>query len=276
MMGERAGEGSDPGPAELFERFFGPAIFVPWTQVLLEHAEPRPSEQVLDLGCGTGTVARQVALRLQDEGTVVGLDNDPDMLRVARQRASSENVTVEWIEADAMDIELPDDAFDLVLCQQGLQFFPEPLRALREAARVLRTGGRIALNVWKPLAHHPVYEALFEAEARHLDADLDTVATPFTFGDTDRLSSLMDDAGFEDVQITERTLNVEFSDPDTFVTLTVMAGAAVLPELAVEDEDERSALIEAVSRDSADVLEQYRDGDHLAFPMPNQIATGFA
>lgn len=58
--------------------------------------------------------------------------------------------------------------------------------------------------------------------------------------------------------------------------LTVMAGAAVVPELALDDEEERSALIEAVSRDSADVLEEYRDGDRLAFAMPNQMAIGYA
>ena len=267
---------SDPGPAELFEQFFGPTIFAPWTRVLLEHAEPRPTEQVLDLACATGTVARQTAPIVQDDGRVVGLDIDPDMLRVARQRAASENVSVEWVQGDAMDVDLPDDSFDLVLCQQGLQFFSEPGRALREAARLLRKGGRIALNVWKPLAHHPVYEALLEAEARHLGADLDTVATPFTFGDADRLTDLMNGAGFDDVEVTERCLDVQFPDPDTFVMLTVMAGAAVVPELALDDEEERSALIEAVSRDSADVLEEYRDGDRLAFAMPNQMAIGYA
>lgn len=267
--------GGEPAPAELFERFFGPSIFVPWTRVLLDFAEPEPGERVLDLACATGIVARQVARLLGAEGRVVGLDVDPGMLRVARERASSEGVTVEWREADATDTGLPEACFDLVLCQQGIQFFDDPQGALREALRVLDEEGRIALNVWKPLAHHPVYEALLEAEARYLGADLDTVATPFTFGDSARLSALMDAAGFRDVEVSERTLDVEFPDPDTFVALTVMAGAAVVPELALESE-ERSALIEAVSRDSADVLERHRDGDRLAFAMPNQIAVGYA
>lgn len=266
----------EPAPAELFEQFFGPTIFTPWTRVLLDHAQPEPGERVLDLACATGIVARQVAPLVGDAGRVVGLDIDPGMLRVARERASLDSVTVDWREGDATDLDLPDDSFDLVLCQQGLQFFAEPARALREAIRVLETGGRIVLNVWKPLVHHPVYEALLEAEARHLGADLDTVATPFTFGDSDRLSALMNEAGFEKIEVTERTLEVEFPEPDTFVTLTVMAGAAVVPELALETDAERSALIDAVSRDSADVLERYRNGDRLAFAMPNQIAVGFA
>lgn len=268
--------GGEPAPAELFEQFFGPSIFIPWTRVLLDHAEPEPGERVLDLACATGIVARQVAPLVGDAGRVVGLDIDSGMLRVARERSSSDGVEVEWREDDATDTGLPAASFDLVLCQQGIQFFEEPESALREARRVLGVGGRMVLNVWKPLAHHPVYEGLLEAEARYLGADLDTVATPFTFGDSERLSALMHGAGFQDVEVTEQTLDVEFPDPDTFVALTVMAGAAVVPELALESEEERSALIEAVSRDSAEVLERHRDGDRLAFAMPNQIAVGYA
>lgn len=271
---ETAGE--RPAPAELFESFFGPTIFTPWTRELLDYADPGPGDRVLDLACATGIVAREAAPLVGEAGRVVGLDVDPGMLRVARERAASEGVTVEWREGDAADLDLPDGSFDLVVCQQGLQFFAEPVRALREAGRVLDVGGRIVLNVWQPLGQHPVYEALLEAEARHLGADLGTVATPFTFGGSDRLSAVMEEAGFEEIEITERTLDVRFPEPDTFVALTVMAGAAVVPELALESEEERTALIEAVSRDSADVLERYREGDRLAFAMPNQIAVGLA
>ena len=267
---------SEPGPAELFEQFFGPTIFTPWSSVLLDHAEPGPGEHVLDLGCATGIVARRTAPRVADEGRVVGLDIDPDMLRVAGERAAAEGVAVDWREGDATDLDFPDDTFDLVLCQQGLQFFSDPAAALREAARVLVDGGRIALNVWQPLENHPVYSALLEAEARHLGEDLEDVATPFTFGGAGRLERLLREAGFERTEVTERTMGVEFPEPDTFVALTVMAGAAVVPEVALNDPDERAALIEAVGRDSADVLERYRDGERLSFPMPNQIGIAYA
>lgn len=266
----------EPGPAELFEQFFGPSIFTPWSRVLLDHAEPEVGEHVLDLGCATGIVARRTAPRVGDEGRVVGLDIDPDMLRVAEERAAAEGITVEWHEGDAADLDFADDTFDLVLCQQGLQFFTDPAAALREAARVLVDGGRIALNVWQPLENHPVYSALLEAEARHLDEELEDVATPFTFGGAECLEELLREAGFEGTEIIERTLVAEFPEPDTFVALTVMAGAAVVPEVALDDPDERAALIEAVGRDSADVLERYRDGERLSFPMPNQIGIAYA
>lgn len=261
-----------PSPAELFERFFGPSIFTPWTRVLLDRAAPRPGERVLDLACATGTVARAVASRIGEEGRVVGVDLDEDMLSVARDRAASEGVSVEWRREDAAELDLPDDAFDLVLCQQGVQFFTDPGAALRETRRVLDHEGRLALNVWQPLERHPVYASLLGAEAEYLDAELDVVARPFTFGGAERLRDLLEDAGFDEVEITERTLEVEFPEPETFVALTVMAGAAVVPELAPDDEEEREALIRYVTEESGGVLRRYREGDRLRFPMPNLIA----
>lgn len=265
-----------PSPARLFESFFGPSIFVPWTELLLDRADPKPGERILDLACATGIVARHAAPLAGEEGDVVGVDLNPEMLDVARERASGEGVSIDWRLGDAAELDLPDDAFDLVLCQQGLQFFDDPEGALSEARRVLDDGGRMVLSVWQPLERHPVYRALLEAEARHLGANIDDVATPFAFGDDERTRSMLDQAGFEEVEVEEHTMDVVFNDPETFVALTVMAGAAVLPDMAVDDPAERDALIGAIRRESEDVLERHRNGDSLKFPMPNYMATAYA
>lgn len=265
----------EPNPAELFESFFGPSIFSPWARVLLENADPGPGERVLDLACATGIVARNVAPMVGEEGTVVGLDISPDMLAVAREREPAD-ASIEWREGDAAQLDLPDDTFDLVLCQQGVQFFPDPIRALQEAGRVLIDGGRLALNVWQPLEHHPVYAVLLDAEARHLDADLAEVAAPFMFGGAEQLRALLSEAGFDRIEIVERTLPVEFVEPEKFVALTVLAGAAVVPEFARDDPGERAELIEVVTRDSEDTLRQYRMEDRLRFPMPSYIGVAYA
>lgn len=262
-----------PSPARLFEEFFGPSIFVPWTEVLLERAEPVPGERILDLACATGIVARHVARVTGEDGDVVAVDLSPEMLEVARERAVSETVTIDWRCCDAADLDLPDAAFDLVICQQGLQFFDDPEGALSEARRVLDEGGRMVLSVWQPLEEHPVYEALFEAEARHLGARIDDLATPFLFGDDGRLRAMLHGAGFESVEVEEHSIDVVFPDPEAFVGLTVMAGASVLPDLAVDDPTEREELIESIRRESEDVLERHRYGDSLVFSMPSYLAT---
>ncbi len=132
-----------------------PTIFGPWAQDLVEVAPPRPGERVLDIACGTGIVARTAAGRVGSGGTVVGLDVSAPMLDVARGIAAGEGLSIEWREGSAMKLPFPDSAFEVVLCQQGLQFFPDRAAALREMHRVLGPGGRLALSVWRPIEGSP-------------------------------------------------------------------------------------------------------------------------
>lgn len=185
-----------PDPAETYEQYLGPAIAHPWTRVLLEFAAPKPGEWVLDVACGTGSVARHVAPMVGREGKVVALDISPAMLAVARAQPVPPGVTIEWREGNAVGLDLPADAFDLVLCQQGLQFFPDRAASVREMRRVLQNGGRVVISVWQALQRHPVYEALFEATARHLGAAVSTLDVSFSLSDPEELRRVLNDAGF--------------------------------------------------------------------------------
>ena len=91
------------------------------------------ARRVIDVACGTGVVARQALARVGTGGQVVGLDMNPNMLMMARRRAPS----VAWHEGNAMALPFPDHAFDVVVCQQGLQFVPDLSAALEQMRRVL-------------------------------------------------------------------------------------------------------------------------------------------
>ena len=132
----------------------------------------------------------------------------PDMLAVARALPAPAGATIAWLEGNAISLDLPDDAFDLVLCQQGLQFFPDRAASVREMRRVLTDGGRVAISVWQALHRHPVYEALLHATARHLGATIDTVDVSFSLWDADELRTLLGDAGFQRIKIAPRSLNI--------------------------------------------------------------------
>src|SRR3984957_8894332 len=132
--------------AELFERYLVPAITAKWAEDLLDRAQPREGEAVLDIACGTGIVARLAAKRI-GRGFVNCLDLNAGMLAVAR-RAPTEGAAINWIEGSALDLPFPADSFDVVFCQQGLQFFPDQGKALGEICRVLKGGGRAALSVY--------------------------------------------------------------------------------------------------------------------------------
>ncbi len=126
-----------------------PTVFSPWATDLLELAKLRPGERVLDVACGTGIVARGAAAQIGTTGAVTGLDLNPGMLNVARARPTPFGAAVTWVEGSALAMPLPDAAFDAVLCQQGVQFFPDQSAGLREMHRVLVPGGRVLLSVWE-------------------------------------------------------------------------------------------------------------------------------
>lgn len=258
-------------PAEMYEQFFGPAIFRPWSSELLELARPQPGERVLDLACGTGIVAREAAPLVQPGGTVTGVDVSPAMLAVAKAKTPP-GAAVEWREANAVDVQLPAGQFDLVLCQQGLQFFPDRKAALRGVHRALKPGGRVAVSVWQGLEHHEVYRALFEAEAGFLDKPLEAVAVPFSFGDADALRALLQEAGFTRMDVSPKTREVRFADANAFVEQTILAATAVMPEMAQEDP---APLVNAVKAAMADVLQRHRQGTGVVFPMSANIALGY-
>jgi ubiquinone/menaquinone biosynthesis C-methylase UbiE len=270
------GQQQSPNPAEAYEQYLGPAISDPWTRVLLEYAAPQIGERALDVACGAGSVARHVAPLVGAEGRVVALDISPEMLAVARALPAPTGATIEWREGDAIALVLPDDAFDLVLCQQGLQFFSDRAASLREMRRVLTDGGRVVLSVWQALQRHPVYEALFEATTRHLGAATSDVALSFSLSDAEELRALLRDAGFQRVEITPRSLDIHLPSPARFVELTVLGAAATIPAFAQLDTAARSALVETVSHEIEAVAQRYREGDTLTFPMSTHIAVAYA
>jgi len=139
--------------AELYQRYLVPAITTKWAEDLVHRAQLRAGEDVLDVACGTGVVAR-LAARKVTPGHVTGLDLNSGMLAVARS-VPNEGEPVSWKEASALDLPFSSGHFDAVLCQLGLQFFPDQPNALREMRRVVRDSGRVALSVYSPIERTP-------------------------------------------------------------------------------------------------------------------------
>lgn len=133
-----------PNGADSYERT---AVFDRYARDLVERARPiGASDRILDLGCGTGIVARVLRERLGGAAHIVGLDVSPPMIEEARSIAPE----IDFRLGDAMGLPFADGSFDLVLCQHMLQFVPDPLAALREVRRVLTPGGRLLATTWRP------------------------------------------------------------------------------------------------------------------------------
>ncbi|APW37389.1 SAM-dependent methyltransferase [Rhodoferax koreense] len=131
---------------QLYEKYMVPLIFEPYAvDMAARVAERRPS-QVLEVAAGTGVVTRKLARLLPPEATIVATDLSPAMLEQAALAVTGRPIT--WRQADAMQLPFPDAAFDVVVCQFGVMFFPDKAQAFAEARRVLRPGGTLLFNVW--------------------------------------------------------------------------------------------------------------------------------
>lgn len=200
--------------AEVYEEFFVPALFRGWTDRVADAAEVAPGDRVLDVACGTGVLARTVIGRVGPAGRVIGLDPNEGMLEVAR-RASPD---VEWREGVAEDLPFEDECFDAVVSQFGLMFFEDRVAALREMRRVLRPGGRAAVAVWDALERTPGYYAMVELLREEFgDEPADALCAPYDLGDRDRLSALLEAAGWETATIETLDGEARFESLETWV-----------------------------------------------------------
>ena len=186
-MPATATEARTKSPAEVYDELFVPALFGPWGEALCDRAEIGPGHVVLDVACGTGVCALAAARRVGAGGRVVGLDANPEMLAVARRKASP----VEWREGRAENLPFPDGIFDRVVSQFGFMFFEDQPGALGEMLRVLRPGGRVVVAVCDGLDHSPGYAVLTELLHRLFGAEVaEAFRAPFALGDRDRLRAI--------------------------------------------------------------------------------------
>ena len=131
---------------KLYDTYLVPLIFEPYAADLVKRLSSRSLSRVLEIAAGTGVVTRALASALPESVSIVATDLNQAMLDQAR--AVGTNRTVEWRQADAMQLPFQDATFDAVVCQFGVMFFPDKSKAFSEARRVLRPGGVLIFNVW--------------------------------------------------------------------------------------------------------------------------------
>lgn len=252
---------------ETYEQHLVGPLFRPWAEALLERASPAPGDRVLDLACGTGIAARLARERVGAGGRVVGVDLSAGMLAVARRIEPG----IEWREGDACAPPLEaGERFDLVLCQQGLQFFPDRAEAVRRMRGALAPGGRVAVATWRDEAENPLFRELHRVAERRLGPFADP---RHGFGDAGLLADLLRGAGLSDVRVERLSRPVRFSDGSIFLRLNSMALVGSSPASKAMGEEERRRLAAAIEAESAGVLGRFRDGSALSFEMAANVAT---
>lgn len=276
--GARGGEEPDWGfggasrdAMRVYERTLVGPLFEPWANLLLDELGVERGETLLDVAAGPGTLARLAAGRLGRHGQVTACDLSPGMLAVAREKDPLiDGAPIEYFECPAAALGVPDHAFDVATCQQGLQFFPDPSAALIEIRRVLKSGGRLGVSVWSAIDLCPPFARMADAIEEVIGEQVaDRYRSgPFGLPDLDQLGQLLIAAGFDQVQVNERRLPVTFpGGPGQFIASLMASGIA--NDVEALDPQRR----EALNTEAAHLLAALTFDGRMVSEMTSNVAT---
>jgi ubiquinone/menaquinone biosynthesis C-methylase UbiE len=251
----------------MYERELVEPLFRPFAEILLDRTAVARADRLLDVACGTGIVARLAKGRLGHSGRIVGIDVNQQMLAVARAIAPD----IEWREGKAESLPVDDgEQFDVLICNQGLQFFADKPAATSEMRRVLASRGRVAVAIWRSIEENPIFGDLQRVAERHVGTIVDR---RHNFGDAAAIEQLLAGAGFNDIRIETLSRTVRFEEASTFVRLNTMAVVGMSAAAPSLDEEQRAKAVAAIGQDSLAVLPPYLEGNGLAFEISTNIAT---
>jgi len=185
---------------EVYDRYMGPLLFEPYARVLGERAALLQPDRILETAAGTGIVTRALH-RAVPQAKITATDINPVMLGVAAQNVRS--ACVSFQQADAQNLPFDAESFDLVVCQFGVMFYPDKVRAHREARRILRSNGHYLVVSFDRLEHNPVPQAAGTAVAALFPDDPPAYMErgPFSYADPVLIERDLLAAGFTRIQL---------------------------------------------------------------------------
>jgi SAM-dependent methyltransferase len=235
---------------------------------LLDAAGARRDLKALDLCCGQGNVSEAL---LNRGCRVIGLDFSPAMLALARQRAQ----TATFIEADAQDLPFKNAEFDLVVSNLGVCHVPDQPRALTEARRVLRSGGKFAMTVWCGPESSSCFAAVYSAIRAHGHPDISAPAGPdfHQFAKHDVAVELLSAAGFSDIDVSIVDCAWDLSAPENLFEIYAKGTVRAAMLLSKQPPENLAAIRSALT---ATVRQQFCTGTRWRVPVPAALVRATA
>lgn len=200
-----------------YDKLLGPYLFEPYAIDLKERLKNDQCKTVLEIACGTGRVTRHLVEILSENGRIIATDINIDMLAVAKTKVVDKRV--EWQVADALELPFDDNTFDHVICQFGVMFFPDKLKAFKEAYRVLTKKGKFIFSTWGPLSDNRRAGLAREVMDEFLKDETSDFFQkgPHSFYDNNLIRGLLSDAGFKDVSVEQVKKVAEYKTKDDYL-----------------------------------------------------------
>ena len=200
------------GIPENYDAGLGPYIFHDYAEDLARRAAETNPADVLEIASGTGILTRNLRDALAPSARLIATDLNPPMLAVAK-RKFDEGENVEFKPADAMALPFGDAAFDLLVCQFGVMFFPDKPVSFREAGRVLRSGGRYLFNIWGSMPENPFSETVQNVVTQFFPDDPPGFyRVPFGYSDQSVVMADMEAGGLKDLTCETISINKDVAD----------------------------------------------------------------
>jgi ubiquinone/menaquinone biosynthesis C-methylase UbiE len=226
---------------------------------LLDLADLKPGERVLDIACGTGLVTIPAAAAVGADGEIVGTDISARMVDLVRKEVETHSISNATFERmDAEDLRYPDNSFDAALCALGLMYFPDPLKSLQEMLRVLKPGGRAVVAVWGARKNcgwaeiFPIVDARVESEVCPLF---------FQLGTGEALQYSFENAGFTDIVTDRISTTLPYESGDDAIGAAFAGGPVALAYSRFDDQTRTDAHAEYLAS-----IEAYRNEKGYEIP----------
>ena len=249
-------------------------LLAPAANWMMQAAALEPEESVLELAGGPGTLSLLAKDAVGAGGRVICTDFSEAMVDEARRRIAAEGAQgIECRVMDAEAIDLPDASVDAVLCRMGYMLMADPGTALRETARVLRPGGRVALAVWSDASSNPWAALPMRAIMERLEAPPPPPGAPgmWALSDEQELHHLLEDAGLEAIKIEAVEDIARYDSFDDWFGMTSRLAGPIRALLANLDDEGRAAITASV-REAGKSYEQPDGG----LEMPEKILAASA
>lgn len=245
MFAQAARFVGDEIPAN-YDSGLGPHLFVDYASDLAQRAAAAQPRRVLEIAAGTGIATRPLRDALPDAARLVASDLNAAMLRIARQKFSAAE-RVEFEIADAIALPFADGAFDAIVCQFGVMFFPDKDKAYREAFRVLATGGRYHFNVWDSFDFNPFARVTHETVAQFFEEEAPAFFTvPFGYHRIDPIKASLIAAGFDDVTAHVMTIKKTISQARSLADGLIL-GSPIIEEICARGSVHPAAITTALA-----------------------------
>ncbi|ARQ57946.1 methyltransferase domain-containing protein [Rhizobium sophoriradicis] len=258
------------GVADLYQTLLVPLLFEPYASEMVIVAERFKPVSVLEVAAGTGALTRALRARLDPAAEIVATDLSQAMIDVGAPSLTLSRT--HWMHADAQDLPFAHAMFDLVICQFGVMFFPDKLKAYGEAKRVLRSGGRFLFSTWDSLAANDFARCVNECLTQLFPSDPPDFLErlPYSYFDPDTIKAQVSSAGFEAVSCDRVTLTSSAATAH-HVAAAFCKGSPLRGEIELRAPERMSEIVDEVAEQVASRYGASPSGGMSAFIVTGRV-----